>query len=103
MRLFYFSLSKCGVYWRAAFKRGNTVRDAFILRKSLVKSGEIKIFSKDLDRIGIFGGLPFDSQTNSVCVCACACVCVCVCVCACGGDHLRQVVLSENELIELTN
>ena len=29
-RLFHFSLPKCGVYWRAAFKRGNTVLKVFL-------------------------------------------------------------------------
>ena len=31
--LFHFSLPKCGVYWRAAFKRGNTVYESILTVK----------------------------------------------------------------------
>ena len=35
--LFHFSLPKCGVYWRAAFKRGNTVfLSVFLLAKNIL-------------------------------------------------------------------
>ena len=35
-RLFHFSLLKCGVYWRAGFKRGNTVCSKHFLEISSV-------------------------------------------------------------------
>ena len=44
-RLFHFALSKCGVYWRAAFKGGNTVT-VLLYSYQVYTKGPVKLIKR---------------------------------------------------------